>query len=90
MGKGLHFLKPQFERNPKHLDFLLMAIKPEYQNKGVNAMIINDLLPRYLEMGIIDVESNPELEMNDKIQSQWDAFDKEQHKRRRAYKKEIK
>lgn len=86
----IHFLKPLFERNPKHLDFLLMAIKPEYQNKGVNAMIINDLLPRYLEMGIIDVESNPELEMNDKIQAQWDAFDKVQHKRRRAYKKEIK
>lgn len=86
----VHFLKPLLDRKPKHLDFLLMAIKPEYQNKGVNAMIINDLLPRYLEMGIIDVESNPELEMNDKIQAQWDAFDKVQHKRRRAYKKEIK
>lgn len=85
----IHFLKPLFGRHPKRLDFLLMAIKPEYQGKGVNAMIINDLLPRYIEMGVIDIESNPELELNEKIQSQWDAFEKEQHKRRRAYKKHL-
>lgn len=85
----IHFLKPLLARNPKHLDFLLMAVKPEYQSKGVNALIINDLLPRYLEMGVVDIESNPELETNEKIQSQWQMFEKDQHKRRRAYKKEI-
>lgn len=85
----IHFLKPLFDRRPKRLDFLLMAVKPEYQSKGVNAMIINDLLPRYIEMGVVDIESNPELETNTKIQSQWEIFDKEQHKRRRAYKKEL-
>lgn len=85
----IHFIKPLLNKHPKRLDFLLMAIKPEYQGKGVNAMIINDLLPRYIEMGVADIESNPELELNEKIQSQWDAFEKEQHKRRRAYKKEL-
>lgn len=85
----IHFIKPLLQRNPKRLDFLLMAIKPEYQSKGVNAMIINDLLPRYLEMGVYDIESNPELEMNTKIQAQWEMFEKDQHKRRRAYKKEL-
>lgn len=85
----VHFIKPLLNKHPKRLDFLLMAIKPEYQGKGVNAMIINDLLPRYIEMGVADIESNPELELNEKIQSQWDAFEKEQHKRRRAYKKEL-
>lgn len=85
----IHFLKPLFERRPKRLDFLLMAVKPEYQSKGVNALIINDLLPRYIEMGIVDIESNPELETNTKIQSQWEMFEKDQHKRRRAYKKEL-
>ena len=83
-------MKPLFDRRPKRLDFLLMAIKPEYQSKGVNALIINDLLPRYIEMGVVDIESNPELETNVKIQSQWEMFEKDQHKRRRAYKKEIK
>lgn len=85
----IYFLKPLFERRPKRLDFLLMAVKPEYQSKGVNALIINDLLPRYIEMGVVDIESNPELETNVKIQSQWEMFEKEQHKRRRAYKKEL-
>lgn len=85
----IHFLKPLFARRPKRLDFLLMAVKPEYQSKGVNAMIINDLLPRYIEMGVVDIESNPELELNTKIQSQWEIFEKEQHKRRRAYKKVL-
>lgn len=85
----IYFLKPLLNRRPKRLDFLLMAIKPEYQNKGVNALIINDLLPRYLEMGVVDIESNPELETNEKIQSQWQMFEKDQHKRRRAYKKKI-
>ncbi len=85
----IYFLKPLLNRRPKRLDFLLMAIKPEYQNKGVNAIIINDLLPRYLEMGVVDIESNPELETNEKIQSQWQMFEKDQHKRRRAYKKKI-
>lgn len=85
----IHFIKPLLNKHPKRLDFLLMAIKTEYQGKGVNAMIINDLLPRYIEMGVADIESNPELELNEKIQSQWDAFEKEQHKRRRAYKKEL-
>jgi hypothetical protein len=40
-------------------------------------------------MGLVDVESNPELEDNKKMHSQWDDFDKEQHKRRRAFKKEL-
>jgi hypothetical protein len=40
-------------------------------------------------MGFKDVETNPELESNNKVQSQWELFDKEQHKRRRAYKKEL-
>ena len=64
-----------------------MAIKPEYQSKGVMAMIFNDLMPRYISMGFEDVETNPELETNNKVQAQWDSFEKEQHKRRRAYKK---
>lgn len=85
----IHFLKPLLDKHPKRIDFLLMAIKPQYQGKGVNAMIINDMLQRFIVMGIEDIESNPELEMNEKIQSQWDNFEKEQHKRRRAYKKSI-
>jgi hypothetical protein len=52
-------------------------------------MIINDLMPRFIGMGVESMESNPELELNVKVQQQWEALEKEQHKRRRAYHKEI-
>ena len=84
-----HILKAMFIKHPKRLDFLLVAVKPEYQSKGAFAMIFNDLLGNFIDMGLVDVESNPELEDNKKMHSQWDDFDKEQHKRRRAFKKEL-
>lgn len=84
-----HLAKALFFSRPKRLDFLLVAVKPEYQSKGVMAMIFNDLMPRYIAMGFEDVETNPELETNNKVQAQWESFEKEQHKRRRAYKKAL-
>ena len=73
----------------KCLDLLLVAVKPEYQNKGVNALLFYDLIPIYYNLGFTYAESNPELEMNDKVQAQWDYFGHEIHKRRRCYIKEI-
>lgn len=84
-----YMLKALFIKPPKRLDFLLVAVKPEYQSKGVFAMMFNHLLRNFIEMGIEDVESNPELEENKKMTSQWDDFEKEQHKRRRAFKKAL-
>lgn len=84
-----HLAKALFFSRPKRLDFLLVAIKPEYQSKGVMALLFNDLMPRYIAMGFEDVETNPELETNNKVQAQWESFEKEQHKRRRAYKKAL-
>ncbi len=85
----LHLAKALFFSRPKRLDFLLVAVKPEYQSKGVMALLFNDLMPRYIAMGFEDVETNPELETNNKVQAQWESFEKEQHKRRRAYKKAL-
>ena len=84
-----HLAKALFLKRPKRLDFLLVAVKPEYQSKGAFAMVFKNLLDNYIEMGFVDVESNPELETNKKVQSHWDDFEKEQHKRRRAFKKEL-
>ncbi|MBE6302316.1 MAG: GNAT family N-acetyltransferase [Bacteroidales bacterium] len=86
----VHIVKALFVKRPTRLDFLIVAIDPEYQGKGVNAIIINEILPNYIKMGFKDIESNPELESNEKVQAQWEFFEKEQHKRRRAYKKSIK
>ena len=84
-----YMLKALFIKQPKRLDFLLAAVKPEYQSKGAFAMIFNELLGHYIEMGIVDIESNPELEYNKNMQNLWNDFEKEQHKRRRAFKKEL-
>lgn len=84
-----HLLKALFLKHAKVLDLLLVAIKPEYQNKGVNALLFSDLIPVYRQMGFEYAESNPELEMNGKVQAQWEYFRTELHKRRRAYAKKI-
>ena len=85
-----HLLKTIFlKKYPKVLDLLLVAVKPEYQNKGVNALLFYDLIPVYQQLGFEYAESNPELELNDKVQAQWEYFKTIQHKRRRAYKKSL-
>lgn len=83
-----HLLKALRGKNDI-VDLMLVAIKPEYQSKGVNALLFADLIPEYIKNGYRFAESNPELEINQKVQSQWQYFDTEQHKRRRAYKKSL-
>jgi len=84
-----HLLKALFWDKAKIVDLLLVAVKPEYQNKGVNALLFSDLIPIYQKEGCIFAESNPELEMNGKVQAQWEYFNTVQHKRRRAFVKKI-
>ena len=71
------------------VDLMLIAVKPEYQNKGVNSLIFADLIPVFNSHGYKVAESNHELELNSKVLKQWEYFETEQHKRRRAYTKEI-
>lgn len=84
-----HLFKALFIKKPKILDLLLVGVKPEYQSKGVNALLFYDLIPVYQQLGFEYGESNPELEDNKKVQSQWSVFNPEQHKRRRAYRKML-
>ncbi len=72
-------------KRPKVLDLLLVGVRPDYQGKGVNALLFTDLIPVYQQLGFEYAESNPELELNDKVQNQWQYFKTEQHKRRRCY-----
>lgn len=71
------------------VDLLLVAVKPEYQSKGVNALLFTDLIPLFIKHGYKYAESNPELELNSKVQNQWQYFEQRQHKRRRAFTKKI-
>lgn len=71
------------------VDLMLIAVDPEYQGKGVNALLFTDLQEKFVKMGFKYAESNPELELNEKVQAQWEYFPYRQHKRRRAFVKDI-
>ena len=71
------------------LDLFLIAVRPDYQNSGVNAVMMNHILDGCHRMGIRRAETGPMLETNHKIQSQWTLFHTEQHKRRRCFIKKL-
>jgi GNAT superfamily N-acetyltransferase len=83
-----HLLKPLRGKSDV-VDLLLVAVKPEYQSKGVNALLFNDLIPAYNKNGYKFAESNLELENNENVQKQWEYFERRLHRRRRAYRKDI-
>lgn len=83
-----HLLKGLKGKNDR-VDLLLVAVKPEYQAKGVNALLFVDLIPQYIKKGFKYAESNPEMETNSKVQNQWEAFNPRQHKRRRSFVKHL-
>lgn len=83
-----HLLKGLKGKNDR-VDLLLVAVHPEYQNKGVNALLFQDLIPYYNKNGYRYAESNPEMETNSKVQSQWEYFNTRQHRRRRSFAKKL-
>lgn len=83
-----HLLKGLKGKNDR-VDLLLVAVRPELQGKGVNALLFQDLIPQFIAHGYKLAESNLELESNSKVQNQWDAFPNRQHRRRRTFAKEI-
>ncbi len=79
-------------RSMKHhsvLDMYLIAVKPEYQGRGVNALIINAGVKMAIRNGVRFAETGPELEDNENVQSQWKSFQARQHKRRRCFVRDL-
>ncbi|MBQ7690152.1 MAG: N-acetyltransferase [Muribaculaceae bacterium] len=83
-----HLLKAFKGHNPV-VDLLLIAVKPEYHSKGVNALIFDDLIPCFNRFGYQWADTGHELEDNERVQQQWQYFDYRQNKRRRAFTKEL-
>ena len=78
---GAFHLMRALKKNDR-ADLLLVAVKKEYQGKGVNAVLINRMFEVFRDFGIKKIESNPELESNIAVQAQWKHFERRQHKRR--------
>lgn len=84
-----HLLKAMYWKKPDTLDLLLIGVRPDYQNRGVNSLLFVDLFQTYKKMGFKYAETNANLETNSKVQAMWDPFEKELHKRRWVFTKEI-
>ena len=84
-----HLLKSMYLKKPDTLDLLLVGVKPEWQNKGVNSLLFLDLFKTVKDMGFKYAETNANLETNAKVQAMWAPFEKELHKRRWVFAKEI-
>ena len=65
--------------------FYLIGIDPEYQGKGVTALIFEEMRAIFERKGIVQTETNPELEENIAVQQLWRAYDPVQHKERSTF-----
>lgn len=84
-----HILKALKAKKMDVFNLLLIAVRPDYQNKGINSLFFYDQIPYFKKYGIKYAETTAILEENNKNRSNWEYFDSEMHKRRRAYIKNI-
>ena len=69
--------------------FYLIGVHPDYQNKGITAIIFNEIQKTFNKHNITIVETNPELKENTAIQKLWKNYENRQHKRRATFTKNI-
>ena len=84
-----HILRALKFHKTEMVDLLLIGVLPEYRQKGANALLFYDLIPHYQRLGFKWGETHVEMETNMKVQGQWQYLNREIHKRRRCYKKDI-
>ena len=84
-----HLLKALKWKREDNAEMLLIAVRPDLQGYGINAMFFEDLIPIYNKYGFRWAETGPQLEDNVRELSQWKPLHPEIVKRRRCYKKEL-
>jgi len=80
-----HMLKSLKWKREDHVEMLLIAVRPDYQGYGVNALFFDDLIPIYNKYGYHWAETGPQLEDNIRELSQWKPLHPQFVKRRRCY-----
>lgn len=80
-----YLLKALKSKKLEIIDFMLIAVRPEWQGRGVNSLVMRGICASMIDTGVVYAESNPELEVNTQVGAQWDNFTVQYHKRRRAY-----
>ena len=84
-----HILRALKTKHIEHFDLLLIAVRPDYQNTGINSLFFADQIPYFNKYGVKTMETTSILETNMKNQQQFQMLDHQYHKRRRAYIKEL-
>ena len=84
-----HLIRALRWKRETKAELFLVAVRPDYQGLGVNALFFADLIPIYNKFGFVCAETGPQLEDNVKELSQWKPLNPTFTKRRRCYKKGI-
>lgn len=71
------------------VDMLLIGVRPDYQGKGVHALVFEKIFNTFKKRGIKQVETTRELEDNQKVQQLWAGYSPRLHKRSRCYAKQL-
>lgn len=79
----IHILKAL--KSTDFVEMMMIGVVPEYQNKGINAVIFNYLHERFIELGVKEVVTNPQLETNKAVISLFDYYESTPYMRRRCY-----
>ncbi len=82
-------LKAMFIKHGEMAELLLIGVRPDYQNSGVNSLVFMDMFRKFNAMGIKHCESNAVLETNLKNQGQFREFNPVSKKRRRSFIKKL-
>lgn len=77
------------KKNSKEAVFYLIGVLPEYQNKGITALIMAEYYKVFTKKGITKCISTPELIDNYAIHNLWRNFDPVLNKMRATYIKEF-
>jgi GNAT superfamily N-acetyltransferase len=84
-----HIVKSMYLKHEEALELMLIAVDPEYRNRGLHALLFNDIIPKLIEGGFRYGESNAEMETNNSVQNLWNDYRKEFKRRRRVFTKDI-
>ena len=84
-----YLVRSMYIHYEESMEMMLIAVDPQWRNRGLHALLFNDLIPQLNKGGFKYGESNAEMETNNKVQNLWNLYEKEFKRRRRVFTKEI-
>jgi len=77
------------QRKTKQLNLLLGAIKPEYQNKGIDTILGVAMLKEAIGRGMTHIDSHLEMETNTKVRAEMERMGGVVYKKYRIFAKDL-